>query len=133
MSIKCTITTPEKLVYEGDAKLVVVPAVDGELGVLPGHAPLMALLGIGELRIQADNSTERFFVCGGFVQVIHNKVMVLATEADKSNEIDQQGAREALERILEEKPVGKPSIEEIETHNKDLRAAQMKVKIAAGV
>ena len=66
MSIHCSITTPEKLVYEGTARMVVVPSSDGELGILPNHAALMSLLGVGELRLEAENGGQSsFFVSVG--------------------------------------------------------------------
>ena len=88
MSIHCSITTPEKLVYEGTARMVVVPSSDGELGILPNHAALMSLLGVGELRLEAENGGQSsFFVSGGFVQVADDAVNVLATEAEAAGDL----------------------------------------------
>jgi len=73
-----SVITPEGSVFEGSAESVVIPAWDGEIGILQGHAPLMALLGEGQLRVRRHRETERFFVAGGFVQVIDNVVTVLS-------------------------------------------------------
>ena len=79
-----SVISPERKVFEGPAKFLVVPAFDGELGVLPGHAPLMALLGQGTLKIVTETGTRRFDVSGGFVQVKDDVVSVLSEEAEES-------------------------------------------------
>lgn len=75
--------TPEATVYEGDADMVVLPAWDGEMGILRGHAPMMALLGEGELRITRDGNETTFYVSGGFMQVADDVVSVLSETAEK--------------------------------------------------
>lgn len=74
--------TPESTVYEGEADMVVVPAWDGEVGILKGHAPMMALLGSGELRVTRNGSEKTFFVSGGFMQVADDVVSVLSEQAE---------------------------------------------------
>lgn len=76
--MQVTIISPESAVFDGEAESVVAPAFDGELGVLPNHAPMMTLLGTGVLRVQAGGITRRFRVQGGFLQVVRNRVRVLA-------------------------------------------------------
>ncbi len=76
-----SVITPERNVFEGPVKFLVVPAFDGEIGILRDHAPLMALLGEGTLRIVTEQGTRRLRVSGGFVQVLHNEVSVLSEEA----------------------------------------------------
>jgi len=76
------VISPEATVYEGEAESVVAPAWDGELGILRGHAPLMALLGSGELRVTRGGRTERFRVEGGFLQVVDDVVTVLSERAE---------------------------------------------------
>lgn len=75
--------TPEATVYEGEADMVVLPAWDGEMGILRGHAPMMALLGEGELRITRDGNETTFHVSGGFMQVADDVVSVLSETAEK--------------------------------------------------
>jgi F-type H+-transporting ATPase subunit epsilon len=72
-----SVISPEASLYEGDATSVVAPAYDGEVGILTGHAPMMALLGKGELRIQGSGGEKKFSVEGGFLQVVDNKVRVV--------------------------------------------------------
>jgi len=76
-----SVISPERTIFEGEADSVVVPAWDGELGILRGHAPLMALLGSGPVRIRHGGQTETFQVSGGFVQVANNRVSVLSEAA----------------------------------------------------
>lgn len=80
--IRVSVISPERVVYEGDADQVVAPAWDGEVGILRNHAPMMLLLGTGQLRIQLRNSEERFLVSGGFLQVVDNVVTVLSERAE---------------------------------------------------
>jgi F-type H+-transporting ATPase subunit epsilon len=76
--MQVTVISPEAAVFDGEAESVVAPAFDGELGILPNHAPLMTLLGSGILRVQSGGVTRRFRVQGGFLQVVRNSVRVLA-------------------------------------------------------
>ena len=75
------VISPEQKLFEGPAKFAVVPAYDGEIGILHDHAPLMALLGEGALRVETGSGSLRFRVKGGFVQVVDNEVSVLSEEA----------------------------------------------------
>jgi len=70
-----SVISPESSLYEGDATSVVAPAFDGEVGILTGHAPMMTLLGKGELRI--DGGAKKFVIEGGFLQVVGNQVRVV--------------------------------------------------------
>ena len=75
--LKVSIISPEASLFEGDAESVVVPAFDGEVGILSGHAPLMTLLGKGELRIGAGASAKKFAIERGFLQVVSDQVRVV--------------------------------------------------------
>ena len=78
--LKVSVISPEAVLFEGDADSVVAPAYDGEVGILTGHAPLMALLGDGELRL-GGGSDRHFNVSGGFMQVLNNVVRVVTEKA----------------------------------------------------
>lgn len=97
MSLSVEIMTPERLVLETQADSVVVPAADGELGILTNHAPLLAQLQAGEIRLRRGNELELFAVSGGFVEVEHNKVSVFAETAEMAQEIDVERAKQAAE------------------------------------
>jgi F-type H+-transporting ATPase subunit epsilon len=81
--LKVSVISPESVLFEGDADSVVAPAYDGEVGILTGHAPLMALLGDGELRL-GGGTGRRFKVSGGFIQVLDNHVRVVTEKATAS-------------------------------------------------
>ena len=79
--LRVSVVSPERTLFEGEADLVVAPAWDGEIGVLRGHAPLLALLGQGPLRVQAADGEHRFQIAGGFLQVANDVVTVLSEHA----------------------------------------------------
>lgn len=82
-ALKVSVISPERVLFEGAATEVVAPAFDGEVGILPMHAPLMTLLGSGELRISISGSDQkRFKVSGGFLQVVDNTVRVVTERAE---------------------------------------------------
>jgi len=93
--IKLDIVTPEKLAYSDEVDAVVLPGSEGELGVLPHHAPLISTLGAGELRLRKGGEEESFAIIGGFLQVLPDKVVVMAENADMASDIDLDKAQEA--------------------------------------
>ena len=104
MTIRLEIVTPERLAYADDVDAVTLPGSEGELGVLPHHAPLITTLGLGELRIRKGGAEDHFAIAGGFLQVRPNKIVVMAETADMASEIDLERAHEArreAERALE--------------------------------
>jgi F-type H+-transporting ATPase subunit epsilon len=78
--LKVSVISPESVLFEGETDSVVAPAYDGEVGILTGHAPLMALLGDGQLRL-GGGSGGRFNISGGFMQVLNNDVRVVTEKA----------------------------------------------------
>ena len=81
MPLTVAVISPEKTLFEGSVDSLVAPAFDGEVGILPGHAPMMTLLGKGVLRLGADGSAGRFAVEGGFLQVVDDAVRVVTERA----------------------------------------------------
>lgn len=79
--LSVVIISPHATIYEGEADMVVAPAWDGEVGVLRGHAPMLVLLGAGEMRITTRGGQQRFHVAGGFMQVADDVVTVLSESA----------------------------------------------------
>ena len=73
-----TVISPDAAMFDGDADAVTAPAFDGEVGILPGHAPFMTLLGRGQLRVRRGDSVSEFKVQGGFLQVVGDRVRVVA-------------------------------------------------------
>jgi ATP synthase F1 epsilon subunit len=80
-TLTVSVISPEKVLFEGSARAVVAPAFDGEIGILPMHAPLMTLLGKGTLRLETAEGDRRFSVQGGFLQVVDDQVRVVTENA----------------------------------------------------
>ena len=95
MPLQLEIVTPERQAYSESVDAVYCPGIEGEFGVLPHHAPLLSMLGVGELRIKRGGEEEFFAIAGGFVQVRPDKVVVMAELADMASEIDLEAAQEA--------------------------------------
>ena len=95
--LHCVVVTPERAVLDEAVDFVALPMYDGELGVLPGRAPLIGRLGYGELRIRRGDQTTYLYVDGGFVQVRDNAVSVLTPRAMRADEIKPEAAQRALE------------------------------------
>lgn len=81
--IKVSVISPERTLFEGEVESLVAPAFDGEVGILSGHAPMMTLLGHGELRLGTGAATRRFGVAGGFLQVVDDQVRVVTEQASE--------------------------------------------------
>ena len=130
MPLLLEIVTPERLAYSDTVDSVVLPGSEGELGVLPHHAPLVSMLGVGELRIRKGGVEESFAIAGGFLQVRPDKVVVMAETADMASEIDlekaQQARREA-ERALEEVS-GEPA--DLARARAQLQTALLRIRVA---
>jgi F-type H+-transporting ATPase subunit epsilon len=124
------IVTPQKKVFSEDVDFLVAPGADGELGILPGHTPLITSLNVGIMRIEQD-SKFGIVVSGGFMEVRNSKVTVLATAAERIEEIDVARAEEAKKRA-EERLVSKtPDIDTLRAELA-LRRAIMRIKAASG-
>jgi len=97
-SIKFEVVTPERIVLADDIESVIVPAALGYLGVLPNHAPLVTALDIGVIKYKKEGKTKKMAISGGFMEVIDNKVVVLAGTAEPGDKIDLARAEQAKER-----------------------------------
>jgi F-type H+-transporting ATPase subunit epsilon len=95
------VVTAERELYRGEADMVSAPGSEGRLGILPEHAPLLTTLASGALRITLQGAEEDLFVSGGFLEVSHNNVAILADAAEHAEEIDQARAEEARRRAQE--------------------------------
>jgi F-type H+-transporting ATPase subunit epsilon len=96
--IHLEIVTPEKQLFSGAVEEVTVPSNTGYLGILPGHAPLLAELGIGEISYKIEGRTDFLFCSWGFVEVLPDRVVVLAQSAELASDIDIKRAEEAKSR-----------------------------------
>jgi F-type H+-transporting ATPase subunit epsilon len=120
-TIRCEIVTVERLVYEDDVDSVTAPAVMGEIQVLPDHAPLITALEPGELVVEKRGETEYFAIGGGYLEVLTNKVIVMADTAEYSD------ARERAERFLREHP---PTVEDYAAIEGALRRSLVRLRVA---
>ena len=101
MPFQLRVVTVERSLYEGDADFVVANGVEGELGILPRHAALMTALKPGTLKIEHGGDTDLMFIGGGFLEVLPERVTVLADVGERAEEIDEQRAEAARKRAQE--------------------------------
>jgi len=107
MPIRCEIVSQDRMVFEGDADIVIIPGTAGEMGILPNHAPLLSTLKYGILKVRYQGKEEIFTVAGGVVEVQPNLVTVLADSAENVEEIDvarAEAAKRRAEEILKQGP-----------------------------
>jgi|SaaInl7_135m_RNA_FD_contig_21_275636_length_687_multi_7_in_0_out_0_1 F-type H+-transporting ATPase subunit epsilon len=107
MPIRCEIVSQDRLIFEGEADVVVLPGSEGEMGILPNHSPLLTTLNFGIIKVRNQGVEEIFTVAGGVAEVQPDIVTVLADRAESIREIDiarAEAARERAERYLKEGP-----------------------------
>ena len=98
--LHCSLITPERVVLECEAGFVAFPAHDGEVGVLPGRAPLVCKMGIGALRVETGDASHVFVVDGGFAQMLNNRLTILTEQCRRAEELDAARAEKALADAL---------------------------------
>ena len=99
--MRLDIVTAEKLVYSDEVSSVVAPGAEGQLGILPNHAPLLTSLKPGELKVSKEGEETNIAVSGGFLEVLKNVVTILADTAERAEDIDVERAEAALKRAQE--------------------------------
>lgn len=132
MSIHVDIITPEKLALSDEVDFIAAPAFDGEIGILPGHTPLLTKLGVGELRLKKGEDVQYFAVSGGFLEVHkENYVQVFAETAEMADEIDVERAALAAEKAKSKLEVAKTlTPEELAQVEMVLSRAMVRLKVA---
>ena len=98
--LRLEVVTAEREVFSDEVDMVVAPAAEGEVGILPRHAPLLTTLQPGMLRLKKDGEESLMVVSGGFLQVYRDRVLVLADLAERADEIEEASAEEARQRAL---------------------------------
>jgi F-type H+-transporting ATPase subunit epsilon len=124
-TLKCVVVTPERAVLDQAVDFVAVPMYDGELGVLPGRAPLIGRLGYGELRTQVGQTICRYFIDGGFVQIRNNVVTVLTARAIPAEDIKLAAAEDALR--VAQKIAATPEEQEVQFKAQQRARAQIRL------
>lgn len=130
MPLQLEIVTPEKLAYQDEVDSVVLPGSEGELGVLPHHAPLVSTLGAGELRLRKGGQEESFAIVGGFLQVLPDKVVVMAETADMASDIDLEKAQEARRKAEEALEGGFVEGADLAAARAALQTALIRIRVA---
>ncbi|MBI4310350.1 MAG: F0F1 ATP synthase subunit epsilon [Chloroflexi bacterium] len=129
-TMKLEIVTAEKQVYSEEVNGVVAPGIEGELGILPHHAPLLTILQPGELRIMREGQEDNYLaVSGGFLEVMANHVVILADTAERAEEIDEARAQEAMKRA-EERVTHRTADMDLERAMASIHRAQARLKVA---
>ncbi len=101
MTINCEIVSQDRLVFKGEADIVVIPGMDGQMGILPKHAPVLTALDYGVITVRLKGVEEHFTVAGGIAEVLPEKITILADAAENVEEIDIERATRARERAEE--------------------------------
>lgn len=122
-TLQVSVVTPEGSVLDTEARSVVFPAHDGEMGILPNRAPLLAKLGIGLLKVDTGSEKLRYYVEGGFAQVVDNKLAILTEDAQPITEVDPSRAEELWEEA--QKMIGSDAITQ---EAKDQAAERLRVQ-----
>jgi len=125
------IVTPEKKVVDTAASEVQIPGRNGYLGILPGHAPLITELAIGEITFRIGAEEQRLALAWGFAEVLPDKVTILAETAERPSEIDVERAREAKARAEERLASGDPNVD-VERSLEALHKAETRLEVAGG-
>ena len=108
MTIRCEIVSQDRMVYEGDVDIVVLPGAEGEMGILPHHAPLLTTLKYGFIKVRQQGEEQIFTVAGGVAEIQPDIVTVLADSAENIQEIDVNRAEQARQRAQEVLAKGPP-------------------------
>jgi len=107
MPIRCEIVSQDRQVFSGEASMIIVPGIQGEMGILPNHAPLLSTLKFGILRVRYHGQEQVFTIAGGVIEVQPDLVTVMADAAENVQEIDisrAEAAKRRAEEILKEGP-----------------------------
>src|ERR1041385_9257186 len=127
-TIQIEVVTPERLVVNDTAEYIEIPGLTGYIGVLPGHAPLITELAVGEISYRSGTETKRLAVAWGFAEVLQNKVTILAETAEKAEEIDTARAEAARKKA--EAELEKSGLEVNEEAQEALQRAQARLDTA---
>lgn len=129
MPIKLEVITAERVVFSDTVDSVTIPGVEGELGVLPQHTPLMTMLQVGELRARKGQDEIYMTIDGGFLEVLPDKVVLLTDTAERAEEIDEARAEQSRQRATEALAKRGAGVETMEALVA-LRRSQLRLRVA---
>jgi F-type H+-transporting ATPase subunit epsilon len=127
--LRIVVVTPEQTVLDVTTDFVALPLFDGELGVAPGHAPMIGRLGFGELRIGHAPGTQRLYIDGGFVQVVDNVVSLLTNRALPVAKLDAGSIEESIRHQLAQPTAGE---EQLDRRERILAQSRAQLRVARG-
>ena len=128
-NFKIDIVTAERIVYSEDVDALIAPGMEGQLGILPHHAPLMTILQAGELVVRRGAEEDIMAISGGFLEVRPDRVIILADSAERAEEIDMERA-EAAKKRAEERLVEKAAEMDLTRVEASLRRAMARLSVA---
>ncbi len=129
MPMQLQIITAEREVFSGEVDVLVAPGIAGQLGILPSHAPLMTVLQPGELMVRSDGEESYLVLSGGYMEVLGNRVTILADAAEDVDEIDEERAQRAIQQA-QDRIANRESDVELEQAVASLRRAQARVTVS---
>jgi F-type H+-transporting ATPase subunit epsilon len=132
MPLHLEVITPERKVYEDDVDMVVAPASEGYVGILPHHVPLFTTLGPGEFKVKKGGVEEVLAVFGGFMDVRGDRVVVLTDAAEQAEEIDADRAHQARERAQQVLAAGPASAADEQRARAELQRALVRLRVSEG-
>ncbi len=127
MPLQVQLVSPEQVLYDGEAEMVVCTTTEGEVAFLPGHVPFVGALGVAKVRILIEGGGEEMAaVHGGFVEVAHDRVIILSDVAELPHHIDAERARRAQERLAH---LAQTSEDLDAEHNEALKRANLRLDV----
>ncbi len=126
------LVTPERSAFSGEADFVTLPAWEGEMGILPGHAPFVVQLAPGEVRLTNGDDRHFFAVSGGFAEIKDDKVSVFAETAELADVIDEERARQALERAQADLKRTQTDAQTLAQAQASMKRALVRLKVVQG-
>ena len=129
--IQLEVVTPERRVLSEAVEMVTVPGLNGEMGILPGHTPLISQLKTGVLAYVQEGRTSQLHVSGGFVEVRDDKVSVLAEVAERPEEIDVAGARATRDRVEKQMSSWSGGEDDLESVKTELARAEVRLQLGS--
>lgn len=135
MPLNVRVVAPDKTVWDADAEEVILPSTTGQLGVLPGHAPLITALDTGVMRVRADKNWIPIALTGGFAEVDEDEVIILVNSAERGDKIDKEEARQAFAAAQDEfnKAQQSGSRQEFVKADRAIKRARARFQAAGGL
>lgn len=125
--LHCVVVTPEQTVLDQTAEFVALPLFDGEIGIAPGHSPMIGRMGYGELRLRSGGTTTSYYVDGGFVQVADDVVSVLTNRAIPARNLNAAAAEQQLASAMQ-RPANTSEL--LDVREREVAQARAQVRIA---